>query len=301
VGGELRSPLTLYRLVRSPPNQTKPNFNEPTHSPTDPPPGNWRKALEDAQSALKLDPLNVKALFRAARAAAKLGRLEEAGRLIDLGLGADAQNGELCRLKQVRAVGLLKCGGCGSVRCSPLIRHKAPSAATQSIPIHSIPIQSDHPIQRSNPTPQELAPARAAAEEKRQKEAEAEEQLMAPARRLAAALTARGYQLTRPQVRSVALCFYVLCFLCNLYIPLGALSSWLLGGVAAWLRQPLQQRLASQLPNATENPTRKPLQPRPQPSHNHRNRTNQPRARRCLWGRAGRTQMSPAPSTGRCC
>lgn len=108
--------------------------------------GNWRNALSDSLAARKLDPSNVKAVFRAARAAAKLGRLEQAGELLDEGLALDPANKELQRLKQ------------------------------------------------------DLAPARAAAEECKRREAEAEERVMAPARKLAAALTQRGYRLTRPQV-----------------------------------------------------------------------------------------------------
>ncbi|GBF91215.1 hypothetical protein Rsub_04884 [Raphidocelis subcapitata] len=108
--------------------------------------GNWRNSLEDSQAARRLDPSNVKAAFRAARAAAKLGQLELAGRLVDGGLALDPASKELLKL------------------------------------------QSD------------LAPARAAAEARARAEAEAEERRMAPARALAAALTARGYRLTRPQV-----------------------------------------------------------------------------------------------------
>ncbi|KAI8468871.1 MAG: hypothetical protein J3K34DRAFT_454284 [Monoraphidium minutum] len=108
--------------------------------------GNWRSALEDALAARALAPGNVKAAYRAARAAAKLGRLEQAERLVEGGLALDAANADLVALKR------------------------------------------------------DLAPARAAAEERARREAEAEERTLGPARALAAALGARGYQLTRPQV-----------------------------------------------------------------------------------------------------
>jgi hypothetical protein len=64
--------------------------------------GNWRSALEDARYALKLAPANVKATFRAARAAAKLGRLELAGRMVEAGLASEPGNKELGKLKRVR-------------------------------------------------------------------------------------------------------------------------------------------------------------------------------------------------------
>ncbi|KIY95318.1 Tetratricopeptide repeat protein 4 [Monoraphidium neglectum] len=64
--------------------------------------GNWRSALEDALAARKLDPSSVKAAFRAARAAAKLGRLGQAGDLVDQGLALDPANKDLLKLQQVR-------------------------------------------------------------------------------------------------------------------------------------------------------------------------------------------------------
>jgi hypothetical protein len=56
--------------------------------------------------------------------------------------------------------------------------------------------------QRTPPPPQDLAPARKAAEERAWREAEARERVLGPARKLAAVLTERGYQVTRPQVRA---------------------------------------------------------------------------------------------------
>ena len=38
--------------------------------------GNWRKSLEDSLEAQKLDPDNIKAYFRCAKAAMQLGRYE---------------------------------------------------------------------------------------------------------------------------------------------------------------------------------------------------------------------------------
>jgi tetratricopeptide (TPR) repeat protein len=64
--------------------------------------GNWRSSLEDAAAALSLtDGANPKAAYRAARAAFKLGRLDEAGAHAEAGLRADPSSPELLRLREV--------------------------------------------------------------------------------------------------------------------------------------------------------------------------------------------------------
>jgi hypothetical protein len=63
--------------------------------------GNWRAALEDSQAVLALQPDNLKALFRGARAAAKLGQWEVCQGLISRGLQADPGAPELVALHQV--------------------------------------------------------------------------------------------------------------------------------------------------------------------------------------------------------
>jgi hypothetical protein len=168
--------------------------------PTPPRAGNWRSALQDAQAARKLDPSNVKAAFRAARAAAKLGRLELAGALIDEGLALDPGSAELLKLQQVGCEGV---GGCVRMAEGKGVGSAAPQLGEQ-------PGGGGVALVKTRPGPacrpfcrraQDLAPARKAAEEKARREAEARERVMAPARKLAEALTARGYKLTRPQVR----------------------------------------------------------------------------------------------------
>ena len=48
--------------------------------------GNWGRALCDGRDALALDPRNVKSAFRAAKAAAALGRHADVVQLCDAGL-----------------------------------------------------------------------------------------------------------------------------------------------------------------------------------------------------------------------
>ncbi|KAL6779418.1 CNS1 [Auxenochlorella protothecoides x Auxenochlorella symbiontica] len=62
--------------------------------------GNYRNALEDARAALKADPTFVKAYWRGAKAAAGLRRWEECRYLCEEGLGLDADNADLARLRQ---------------------------------------------------------------------------------------------------------------------------------------------------------------------------------------------------------
>ncbi|KXZ56097.1 hypothetical protein GPECTOR_2g979 [Gonium pectorale] len=51
--------------------------------------GNWRRALDDAMAAKRLDPGNIKAVFRGARAASKLGLWEQCAALCEEGRAAD--------------------------------------------------------------------------------------------------------------------------------------------------------------------------------------------------------------------
>lgn len=60
--------------------------------------GNHRRALEDAQEAIKLSATNVKALYRAAKAAFFLGLLVEAASYCQRGLELDPENEELKKL-----------------------------------------------------------------------------------------------------------------------------------------------------------------------------------------------------------
>eukprot|EP00877_Chromochloris_zofingiensis_P013621 jgi/Chrzof1/8512/Cz03g13240.t1 len=62
--------------------------------------GNWRKALQDSLSAKQLDPHNVKAVFRASRAASKLKDLEQAEKLCAEGLALDPTNKDLQQVVQ---------------------------------------------------------------------------------------------------------------------------------------------------------------------------------------------------------
>lgn len=64
--------------------------------------GNYRRALQDAEDAIKLNPSNVKALYRAAKAAFSLNLLAEAKGLCEKGLQHSSSNEELKKLaKQI--------------------------------------------------------------------------------------------------------------------------------------------------------------------------------------------------------
>ncbi|CAN4091544.1 unnamed protein product [Withania somnifera] len=64
--------------------------------------GNYRRALQDAEDATKLNPSNVKALYRAAKASFSLNLLAEAKGLCEKGLQHSSSNEELKRLaKQI--------------------------------------------------------------------------------------------------------------------------------------------------------------------------------------------------------
>ncbi|KAM3216728.1 tetratricopeptide repeat protein 4 isoform X2 [Capsicum annuum] len=64
--------------------------------------GNYRRALQDAEDATKLNPSNVKALYRAAKASFSLNLLPEAKGLCEKGLQHSSSNEELKKLaKQI--------------------------------------------------------------------------------------------------------------------------------------------------------------------------------------------------------
>ncbi|KAK4366145.1 hypothetical protein RND71_014025 [Anisodus tanguticus] len=64
--------------------------------------GNYRRALQDAEGATKLNPSNVKALYRAAKASFSLNLLAEAKGLCEKGLQHSSSNEELKKLaKQI--------------------------------------------------------------------------------------------------------------------------------------------------------------------------------------------------------
>ncbi|KAH0634914.1 hypothetical protein KY284_037700, partial [Solanum tuberosum] len=60
--------------------------------------GNYRRALQDAEDAIKLNPSNVKALYRAAKASVFLNLLAEAKGLCEKGLQHSSSNEELKKL-----------------------------------------------------------------------------------------------------------------------------------------------------------------------------------------------------------
>lgn len=109
--------------------------------------GNWRKALEDALASHKLDRTNVKAPFRGAKAALKLGMWQQCEQLCSAGRAIDPASKEFDAMeKEARAK-----------------------------------LNEERQL-----------------EERRRAAREAE---AAPARALAGVIAARGYRLTRPQVR----------------------------------------------------------------------------------------------------
>ncbi|PNH04314.1 Tetratricopeptide repeat protein 4 [Tetrabaena socialis] len=62
--------------------------------------GNYRKALEDTTAATALDPSNVKAIFRGARAASKLGLWDQCLQLCEQGRAADASSKDFDAMAQ---------------------------------------------------------------------------------------------------------------------------------------------------------------------------------------------------------
>lgn len=62
--------------------------------------GNYRRALLDAQEALKLNTANIKACFRGAKAALSLQLFHEAAEFCSCGLEQDPQNEELLKLRE---------------------------------------------------------------------------------------------------------------------------------------------------------------------------------------------------------
>ncbi|KAL2242882.1 UNVERIFIED_CONTAM: Tetratricopeptide repeat protein 4 [Sesamum indicum] len=64
--------------------------------------GNYRRALQDAEEAIRLSPTNVKALYRAVKAALSLNLMDEAKSYCDKGLQQSPDNEELKKLaKQI--------------------------------------------------------------------------------------------------------------------------------------------------------------------------------------------------------
>jgi hypothetical protein len=57
--------------------------------------------LQDSQSALQQDPASLKAAFRGARAALKLGEWQLCGQLLQLGLALEPEAAELLQIQQV--------------------------------------------------------------------------------------------------------------------------------------------------------------------------------------------------------
>eukprot|EP00775_Hariotina_reticulata_P012859 gene12859-12986_t len=62
--------------------------------------GNWRSALQDSQAAMQIDPSNLKAVFRGARAALKLGQWEECQQLLGRGFALEPAAKELLQIQQ---------------------------------------------------------------------------------------------------------------------------------------------------------------------------------------------------------
>ncbi|GAQ80087.1 hypothetical protein KFL_000450440 [Klebsormidium nitens] len=62
--------------------------------------GNYRRALQDSQEAVRLNPDNIKAYFRAAKAAFNLGEYDEAVQQAMAGLEKDPENEELRKWKE---------------------------------------------------------------------------------------------------------------------------------------------------------------------------------------------------------
>eukprot|EP00878_Enallax_costatus_P046596 GHUV01056798.1.p1 GENE.GHUV01056798.1~~GHUV01056798.1.p1 ORF type:complete len:139 (-),score=17.83 GHUV01056798.1:308-724(-) len=69
--------------------------------------GNWRSALQDSQSAHNLDPSNLKAIFRGARAALKLGEWDTCEQLLAAGLSIEPNAPELLQIQKVTVITVL--------------------------------------------------------------------------------------------------------------------------------------------------------------------------------------------------
>ncbi|KAL5068020.1 hypothetical protein RYX36_018907 [Vicia faba] len=70
--------------------------------------GNFRRALNDANDALKLQPSNIKAIYRAAKASLSLNLLDEAQDYCQMGLHLDPNNEELKKLDNQIGVKILE-------------------------------------------------------------------------------------------------------------------------------------------------------------------------------------------------
>ncbi|XP_058771003.1 uncharacterized protein LOC131644502 [Vicia villosa] len=70
--------------------------------------GNFRRALNDANDALKLQPSNIKAIYRAAKASFSLNLLDEAQDYCQMGLDLDPNNEELKKLDNQIGIKILE-------------------------------------------------------------------------------------------------------------------------------------------------------------------------------------------------
>ncbi|XP_058746431.1 uncharacterized protein LOC131619334 isoform X2 [Vicia villosa] len=70
--------------------------------------GNFRRALNDANDALKLQPSNIKAIYRAAKASFSLNLLDEAQDYCQMGLDLDPNNDELKKLDNQIGIKILE-------------------------------------------------------------------------------------------------------------------------------------------------------------------------------------------------
>ncbi|WIA28095.1 hypothetical protein OEZ86_010677 [Tetradesmus obliquus] len=151
--------------------------------------GNWRSALQDSQAALQLEPASIKAVFRGARAALKLGQWDVCGQLLQQGLALEPEAAELLQIQQVSWQGrasyrvvqqVSKWDSWGQLLQQGL--ELEPEAA------ELLQIQ------------QELAASRKQHEDQQAAQAAAREAALAPSRKLAAAIVLKGYRLTLPEV-----------------------------------------------------------------------------------------------------
>jgi hypothetical protein len=67
--------------------------------------GNWRAALHDSEAVLLLQPDNLKAIFRGARAAAKLKEWGSCSKLVEAGLKLEPGAPELLQIQKVSCRG----------------------------------------------------------------------------------------------------------------------------------------------------------------------------------------------------
>ena len=73
--------------------------------------GNWRAALQDSERVLILQPDNLKAIFRGARAAGKLKEWGKCSRLVEVGMKLEPGAPELLQIQKVSGRGLGECWG----------------------------------------------------------------------------------------------------------------------------------------------------------------------------------------------